>query len=261
VVRRLFPPDSDIVRSINDQLAHFAAIQTGMPVQPLTRDQISAFFETAFWASLQSSEGRPTHVYLIFATPDGFPNAVAFALPVEYNETQIVRLSPAVPSDGCLVVTGAAEEMNIWAIGRDRRGPLSNTFAVDIVEPGTIRVDVGPFRPYAVLNRNSTSIIESAGTTLAHFLQRVLQKFFPVGDFFGTQATHFRLAAAKECMVLHHRQHQGSPADRQARERRLVMAHSLLLPAGEGLRRRVWYFQAPWPPDHAHWSPRRSLNS
>ena len=125
MVRQLFPPDSDIVGSINDQLAHFAAIQIGVPVQPLTRDQISAFVETAFWASLQSNEGRPTHVYLTFATPDGFPNAVAFALPVQYNEPQVVKLSPAVPSDGCLVVTGAAEEMNIWAIGRERRGPLT----------------------------------------------------------------------------------------------------------------------------------------
>jgi hypothetical protein len=96
--------------------------------------------------------------------------------------------------------------MNIWAIGRERRGSLVDTIAVDIMEPGTIRVDVGPFRPYAVLNRGSASIIASAGTDLAHFLQRVLQKSFPVGDFFGTQAVHWECLALADLtrMILAH---------------------------------------------------------
>jgi hypothetical protein len=120
-VHRLFPPESDVVGSINDQLAHLATItKIGMPVPVLTPDQISTFVETAFWASIRFNEGRRTRVYLTFATPEGFPNAVAFALPVEYNEAQIVRLSPAIPADGCLVVTGTGEGMNIWAIGRER---------------------------------------------------------------------------------------------------------------------------------------------
>jgi hypothetical protein len=86
--------------------------------------------------------------------------------------------------------------MHIWAIGRERRASVVDTVAIDIMEPGTIRVDVGPFRPYAVLNRRSTSIIASGGTDLAHFLRRVLKKTFPVGDFSGTQAVQ------RECLAL-----------------------------------------------------------
>ena len=59
---RLFPPESDAIVEIHDQLAHFADVKVGMPVEMLTRDQISMLVETAFWASLKSNEGRHTRV-------------------------------------------------------------------------------------------------------------------------------------------------------------------------------------------------------
>jgi hypothetical protein len=59
-----------------------------------------------------------------------------------------------------------------------------------------VRVDVGPFRPFAVLDGRSNEIIESSGMDLAHFLQRKLEKALPPADFLETQAVW------RECLAL-----------------------------------------------------------
>ena len=59
-----------------------------------------------------------------------------------------------------------------------------------------MRVDVGPFRPFAVLDGRSNEIIESSGMDLAHFLQRKLEKALPPADFLETQAVW------RECLAL-----------------------------------------------------------
>jgi len=71
-----------------------------------------------------------------------------------------------------------------------------DTVTIEIAEPGTVRVDVGPYRPYAVLDGRSNDIIGATGSDLAHYLQRKLAKAFPEDDFLETQAVW------RECLAL-----------------------------------------------------------
>jgi hypothetical protein len=160
-MHQLFPPESSAIGQIHDQLAHFADIKMGMPVEAPTRDQISTLVETAFWASLKVNEGRHTRVCVAVAVPENARKAVALATPVEYDEAQITKLSPAVSRDGYLVVSG--DPLKIWGVGRERRSLFVDTVAVEIVGPGLVRVDVGLYRPYMVLNGRSISTVYGTG--------------------------------------------------------------------------------------------------
>jgi hypothetical protein len=63
-------------------------------------------------------------------------------------------------------------------------------------EPGIVRVGVGPFQPYAVLNGRADSIIAGSGDNPAHYLMRVLPKPLPENDILETQAV------SRECLAL-----------------------------------------------------------
>jgi hypothetical protein len=198
-MNRLFSPDDDSVGRIHDQLKHLANI--GIPEvfrsgQLLTREQISLLLESVFWASLRADEGRTTRACVTVASHANFHDVLAFATPVVYEESQIAKLAPAVPRSGCLVVSVSTDGLHIWGFGRSRPGSSLDTVTIEVSEPGIVRVDVGPFHPFAVLNGRSNPIIAGTRTNLAHYLQRVLQKAFPMNDFVESQAVW------RECLVL-----------------------------------------------------------
>ena len=190
---RLFPPESAVVGKIHEQLAHLEMIHRGFPgplgyVQVLTREQISLLVETAFWASLRLNEGRTTRVRVAAVALENTSDAVSFATPVAYDEVQIAKLAPAVPSGGCLAVSGVGNDLIIWGYCRTRPWAIVDPVMVEVSEPGTVRVNVGPFEPFAVLNGRTNPIIEGTCTNLAVYMQRVLQKVLPSDDFTETQA-------------------------------------------------------------------------
>ena len=59
-----------------------------------------------------------------------------------------------------------------------------------------MRVDVGPYRPYAVLDGRSNNVIGVTGSDLAHYLQRKLEKALPNDGVLETQAVW------RECLAL-----------------------------------------------------------
>jgi hypothetical protein len=71
-----------------------------------------------------------------------------------------------------------------------------NTLTLETLKPGTVRVGVGPFHPYAVLTGQRDWIIEGGKTDLPHYLQGILRKAVPVNDMLERQA------AWRECLVL-----------------------------------------------------------
>lgn len=199
-MNRLFRPEDDLVGSIHDQLAHLAKIKNELPpalgrVEPLTQEQISVLVETAFWTSLRSNEGRTTRVSLAVAAPENFRDSIAFGEPVA-EESQIVKLAPAVPPGGCLLVSASEHGLSIWGFGRRQPGPWIDTVTMDVSEPGTVRVGVGLFQPFAVLDGRLNPIIQGARTNLPHYLQRALHKVLPDDDFIETQAVW------RECFAL-----------------------------------------------------------
>ena len=198
---RLFRPADDSIGLLHDQLAHLAKIQIGMPAalgspQVLTREQLAVLVETAFWASLRSNEGRTTRFRLTLTSAQNFRDAFAFATPVPYDESQIAKLAPAVPPMGCLIVSGSDEGFSIWGFGRTRPAAGLDAVTIEVSEPGTVRVGLGPLQPFAVLNGRSNPVVGGTGINLAHYLQRVLRKALPTDDILETQAVW------RECLVL-----------------------------------------------------------
>jgi hypothetical protein len=198
----LFSPDGDSVIRIHDQLAHLIKIKSEEPFtasysgQLLTREQISGLIDTAFWASLQFNEGRTTRFCVAVAAPEDFHDVVEFATPAPYDESQIAKLASAAPQGGCLVVYGSNDGLNIWGFGRSRPSANINTVTIDVWEPGTVRVGVGPFQTFAVLKGRSNAFIEGTVTNLPDYLRRVLSKTLPEDDFLETQAVW------RECLAL-----------------------------------------------------------
>src|SRR5438067_1427433 len=76
-----------------------------------------------------------------------------------------------------------AQLHHLWAIRQT--GPFADR-----------RVDIGPFRPYAILDGRSNYVLEATGTDLAHYLQRKLKKTLPSDDIQETQAVW------RECLAL-----------------------------------------------------------
>jgi hypothetical protein len=200
-MNRLFSPDDPSVGRIYDQLARLAEIRKGRSpafgsAQQLTREQLSELIDVAFWASLQANEGRTTRVCVTVAARENFPDAIAFTTPVRYRESDIAKLAPAVPPRGCLVVSASSDGFWIWGFGRYRPGPWVFTVTIEVSEPGTVRVGVGPFQSYAILNGRSNPIIAGSQDDLAHYLQRVLHKASPADDILETHAVW------QECLAL-----------------------------------------------------------
>lgn len=199
---RLFPSDGASVTSIRAQLDYVATIpRAGLRAsnasQALTREQLSHLLETAFWASLPSNEGRNTRVRITVANPGEAPGAMAFESPIKYEEREIVRVSPAVAKDGSLLVTSRDRGFLIWGIANgDVRTTELDILAIEISEPGMLRINIGPYQPYSILNGRDDSTIAAIGSDLAHFLQQKLKKTLPSDDVSEVQAIW------RECLAL-----------------------------------------------------------
>jgi hypothetical protein len=191
---RLYPPESDCISRIHAQLEQIVknSILYRKFDLGLTREQLSTLIETAFWASLRSNEGRTTRVRLAVATHDLLPDANVFVSPIPYGDSEIVKLAPAVPLNACLGLATADGNLQIWGVA-GRSEPA--TLAIEITEPGTVRVDVGVFRPYAVLCGRSDVIIGASRNNLAHYLRK-LAKALPNDDILEAQAVW------QECLAL-----------------------------------------------------------
>lgn len=204
-MKDLFSPDDDSIIRIHNQLAHliktkgeepFTAFRSG---QLLTREQIACLIDTAFWASLQFNEGRTTRFCVIAATPKDFHDAIAFATPIPYNDSQIAKLAPAAPQGGCLAVSGFNDGLNIWGFGRSQPGAHIDTVTIDVWEPGTVRVGVGPFQTFAVFKGRSNTFIEgTTSTILPNYFRRILSKTLPEDDFLETQAVWWECLAMRD---------------------------------------------------------------
>jgi hypothetical protein len=201
---RLFPPEDPVIGGIHDQLAHLGKIKQALPPSLgagaeaiLTREQLSSLIDTAFLASLRFNEGRATRFCVSVVAPENSQDAVKFTTPAPYDESQIAKLAPAIPNGGCLLVSTSDDGLRIWGFGHSRPGTWADTVTIDIWEPGTVRVGVGPFRPFAVLDgRANPSIIAGTPIDLADYLRRTLSKTLPAEDILETQAVW------RECLAL-----------------------------------------------------------
>jgi hypothetical protein len=196
---RLFADDDDAIVRIHEQLAYLAAIDQRFhahTARTLTREQIATLIERAFWASIQTNEGRPTTLCVAVVPRDHAPDALRFAEPVPYDEAQLVKLAPTVPVDGCLAVDLSGDEFRIWGISRTIPRFGMDRLTIEAFEPGTVRVGLGPFDAFAVFSGRSVSLIEGTRLRLSAYLDSVLGNDFGTGDeFFDTHARQWNCLA------------------------------------------------------------------
>jgi len=194
-MNQLFPPDDPSVGRIHDQLAHLAKIRSQMPafgsIQVPTREQLSLLIEAAFWAGLRSDEGRTTRFRITVGTPQ---YVASFATPIPYSESEIAKLAHAAPQGGFLVVSWSDDGWRILGFGRGSH--FADTVTIEVSMPGIVRIGVGPFQPYAVLDGRSNPIIAGTHIDLAAHFQRILRKSPPTADILDSQAVW------RECLVL-----------------------------------------------------------
>jgi hypothetical protein len=209
-IGRLFTAANASVLAIHQQLAHLAAVKLGAPsfdglgALP-TPDQLASFLETAFWASLRTDEARTTSFSATLAARQDVPDATVLKNIVSYDENQVAKIAPAVPLGGCLGVSVSAEGFSIWGLARACPGSSVNSITVRVSEPGVLRITLGPFDPFAVLDGRSDLILAGANVSLADALQRALRKPLPVEDVLETQAVWREAIAVTELarMILH----------------------------------------------------------
>ena len=191
-MNRLFAADHPAIVRIHEQLERLVALEKRTPspspsLETMTPDQLAGFIEVAFWASLRTNEGRPTHFSATLVTRHRHPAAIAFADPIPFEEEQIAKVAPALPPGGTLVVSVAGHGFNIWGFGRGRHMEMW-TVSLDVSEPGVIRIGAGPYQPFAVLDGRLDPIISATRTRLPHYLQGKLKKTSRTNDIIETQA-------------------------------------------------------------------------
>ncbi|MGA2547783.1 MAG: putative sensor domain DACNV-containing protein [Rectinemataceae bacterium] len=210
----IFKPDDSIIVSIHDQLKYLHGLDIHKPGDTpegltLNCEYLSFFFETAFWASLRNNEGRPTRVNLIIVNIGEAGDAFTFSEAVPFNEAQVVKLAPAVPDGGCLAVNVSASGLQIWGISKGR-DTFHDSIIAQIWGSGIIRVSIGSFSPFAILDGQENPIIGGAGRIdLANYLQNRLKKHPSVPtEFLETLAVWHECLAmadlAKEVLALDH---------------------------------------------------------
>src|SRR4051794_7085654 len=102
-MNRIFDGDHETVLKIHRQLGGLQAADRTVrksvvvPGTP-TPDQVATFIETAFWASLQRNEGRPSTFRATLAAPEAFsPGTVQlFTESATFGEQQIAKMAPAI---------------------------------------------------------------------------------------------------------------------------------------------------------------------
>jgi len=191
-MNRFFAADHPSIVRIHEQLEHLVALEKQTPtpgcsLETITRDQLAGFIEVAFWASLRTNEGRPTHFSATLVTRHRHPAAIAFAGAIPFDEEQVARVAPALPPGGTLVVSVTGGGFDIWGFGRGRQMEMWGV-SLEVSEPGVIRVGAGPYQPFAVLDGRCDPIISDTRTRLPHYLQGKLKKTSPTNDIIETQA-------------------------------------------------------------------------
>lgn len=190
----MFAPDEPLITRIVDRLDHFASIRTLRKTQRLAPQQASLGLDVAFWASLGTNEGRPTHARLLFAEPELLPAPLRFDVPIPYEPTRVTRLSPASPEGGCIGVSPST--MTIWGLHAVDPGSSLNALSVVIPMPGVLHVRIGPLRPYAVVSNGTAAVIADAVFLLPERLRELLGKSLTGVDIRKTQR------AWRECLML-----------------------------------------------------------
>jgi DisA bacterial checkpoint controller nucleotide-binding len=185
--KRLFTDADPEIESVSDQFEHLREISGPFVADSptLTKDQIADFVDTAYWSSLLANEGRNTHVRLAAVTQQTREDILQFSVPVRYEESQIARLSPAVPHMGCLLVD--LSKMEIWGISR-KQLPF-DTITLKVVRPGVVQVGVGLYRTFLVFaGRTATQVLSTGNTDLPQAIRTALRKGIPTDDRLETQA-------------------------------------------------------------------------
>ena len=202
MMNRLFDGAHETVLKIQRQLGRLNEVDKPFrkttSAQTPSAEQIATFIETAFWASLRRNEGRPSQFRATLAGPDAFPAGTTqrFADTVVFDEQQIAKIAPAIPFGGSLGVVVEDEAFAIWGFVRVRRSPTVNAITVDVSEAGSVRVAVGPYTTYAILDARSNPVISGNPTTFPDYLERILQRTSPGNDVAEAQAMW------RECIAL-----------------------------------------------------------
>jgi hypothetical protein len=108
------------------------------------------------------------------ATADELPDAVAFASPATYDESQVAKIAPAVLPSGCLAVS-AENGLRIWGISPSQPMPATVSLSAQILDPGIVQVGVGVLTRYAVLTGRECQIAGAYRDSFADFLARLLR--------------------------------------------------------------------------------------
>jgi hypothetical protein len=202
----LFGPEDECIVRIHEAIEHLRDIdprRQALGVDPdrsLTAARIAELVEVAFWAGMRVDEGRATRVRIAVADPSVLAQATSFVDPPVYDEPAIAKLAPAVPTRGCVAVAalGAPGRFRLWGFSRTLPRWDWSSLILELREPGTVVVSVGPFRPFAVLDGRANAVIEGSSTDLAWHLQHVLSKPIPADGGPETQAVW------GECLALAH---------------------------------------------------------
>src|SRR4029077_496385 len=106
---------------------------------------------------------------------------------IPFQEERIARGAAALPPGGTLMVAMSGRGFALWGFGGGRHMAMY-TVRLDVSEPGVIRVGVGPYQPFAVLDGRLDPIISATRIRLPHYLQGKLKKTSPTNDIIETQA-------------------------------------------------------------------------
>lgn len=185
-MNRMFSVEDDSVIRIHEQLLEVWKLRNqyvqGSASPMIDRAQLANLVDTAFWSSLKSNEARTTRVYISVVPPASFTEAMAFAVPLSYDEAQVSKLAPAVSACGCLAVQWVNDRFMIWGIGRCRPPQWHDVISIELSGPGTLRVCVGPFQPLAVLDGKSNPIFQGTRSNLAAYLLQAFGNMLHPGN-------------------------------------------------------------------------------
>lgn len=153
----------DLARFVRDSWAERGDSDAGLPEATVLQELLS----TSYQASLMREEERQITFRLILAEPENFSpeegppdglHRLVFEHPINFDEHELRRLSPAAPPDRSLIGVKQREdgELCIWGLihsgprwlqrvrgGRDFSPPLPDVMVIRATGPGRVVVDRG----------------------------------------------------------------------------------------------------------------------
>jgi hypothetical protein len=191
----MFGLGQDALELIHSTHANLHATNKVIPIEPLSREQIAQLFESAFWASLMTNEGRPTKVRFGVVVGTGTASLV-LATPLPLDEKSIVALAPAVPHDGWIAVSVSDGTPMIVGIEIERSlGILSGVTSFDICGQGVVQIGFGEWEPFAVLSGRTLAITAAGPAAIAMYLVKVLRSTISGLGHYALQAAFRRHTA------------------------------------------------------------------